>query len=290
MSEFLNMTEQQRNCIPDVHFDLIPIRNLVSNQNYQRPISDTHISTTVEAFDIYQINPVKVSRRDGINYVFDGQHTIEIIAEKSGSRDTPVWCMVYDDLEYQEEAHIFAEQKKHVKALIPYEVFKAHVEAGDNKQTMISDLVASYGLKITKTFAPGCICAVSALEFIYDRYGYDTLNRTLRLVLGTWEGDKQSLTSGILKGIACLVSVYGDSLDDEIFKDHVGKDSAKKIMRTAKDHRPGTLGYAEAMIVSYNMKNKRCLSMKKLYWKKGNEALEEMEEIAEDTAEEAAVM
>ena len=121
MSEFLNMTEQQRNCIPDVHFDLIPIRNLVSNQNYQRPISDTHISTTVEAFDIYQINPVKVSRRDGINYVFDGQHTIEIIAEKSGSRDTPVWCMVYDDLEYQEEAHVFAEQQKLLDAPLAVE-------------------------------------------------------------------------------------------------------------------------------------------------------------------------
>lgn len=39
-------------------------------------------------------------------YVFDGQHTIEIVASRSGSRDTPVWCMVYDQLQYQEEAHI----------------------------------------------------------------------------------------------------------------------------------------------------------------------------------------
>ena len=53
-------------------------------------------------------------------YVFDGQHTIEIVASRSGSRDTPVWCMVYDQLQYQEEAHIFAEQQRHVKALVPY--------------------------------------------------------------------------------------------------------------------------------------------------------------------------
>lgn len=59
-------------------------------------------------------------------YVFDGQHTIEIVASRSGSRDTPVWCMVYDQLQYQEEAHIFAEQQRHVKALVPYESFKAH--------------------------------------------------------------------------------------------------------------------------------------------------------------------
>lgn len=34
------LTEAQRRCIPDVSFELIPIRNLVSNQEYQRPLSE----------------------------------------------------------------------------------------------------------------------------------------------------------------------------------------------------------------------------------------------------------
>ena len=45
--------------------------------------------------------------------------------------------MIYDDLKYREEAHIFADQQKHVKNLVPYETFKAHIEAGDEKQKMI---------------------------------------------------------------------------------------------------------------------------------------------------------
>ena len=94
------LTEAQRRCIPDVSFELIPIRNLVSNQEYQRPLSENHIRKALEEFDVYQINPVKVSRRDGINYVFDGQHTIEIIASESGSRDTPVWCMIYHEADW----------------------------------------------------------------------------------------------------------------------------------------------------------------------------------------------
>ena len=65
------LTEAQRRCIPNVSFELIPIRNLVSNQDYQRPLSENHIRKALEEFDVYQINPVKVSRRDGINYVFD---------------------------------------------------------------------------------------------------------------------------------------------------------------------------------------------------------------------------
>lgn len=88
------------NYVPNVHFEKIPIRNLVSNQDYQRNLSQAHIARAAANFDLYQINPVKVSRRDGVNYVFNGQHTIEIVALVSGSRDTPVWCMIYDDLCY----------------------------------------------------------------------------------------------------------------------------------------------------------------------------------------------
>ena len=271
MSEFTNLTELQRRCIPDVHFDLIPIRNLVSNQDYQRDLSESHITKTIRDFDVYQINPVKVSHRDGQNYVFDGQHTIEMIASVSGSRDTPVWCMVYDDLEYQEEAHIFAEQQKHVKALVPYEMFVAHVEAGDDKQMMINYLVSNvYKLRISNKHAPGTICAVSALEYIYDRYGYEVLDRTLRLTLGTWEGEYISLSSGMLKGIAMLVAAYGESLNEEIFKDHVGRFSAKAISRNARDRRPGSFGFAEALVIVYNGKSKKRLSLKKLYWNNGS--------------------
>src|SRR5699024_3778760 len=134
--------------VPKVHFELIPIKNLVSNQDYQRNLSQQHILQAAEHFNLNQINPVKVSRRDGVNYVFNGQHTIEIVALVSGSRDTPVWCMIYDDLDYQNEADIFANQMKYVKPLKPFEVFVANIEAGNPEQLMIRDLVESYSLEI----------------------------------------------------------------------------------------------------------------------------------------------
>ena len=118
--------------VPQVNWELIPIKNLVSNQDYQRNLSEAHIKKAVDNFDLYQINPVKVSRRNGTNYVFNGQHTIEIVARKSGSRETPVWAMVYDDLQYEHEADIFANQQKYVKPLTPYEIFIANIEAGND--------------------------------------------------------------------------------------------------------------------------------------------------------------
>ena len=52
--------------VPNVHFEKIPIKNLVSNQKYQRNLSQSHIARAAANFDLYQINPVKVSRRDGV--------------------------------------------------------------------------------------------------------------------------------------------------------------------------------------------------------------------------------
>lgn len=259
------LTEEQRRCIPDVSFELIPIRNLVSNQDYQRPLSENHIRKALEEFDVYQINPVKVSRRDGINYVFDGQHTIEIVASESGSRDTPVWCMIYDDLKYKEEAHIFADQQKHVKALSPYETFKAHIEAGDELQKMIEATVHSYGLVISSTSANNSICAVSTLERIYGKYGVNVLDATIRLAVSTWEGENNSLSGNMLMGIARILVAYGESLKEDVFKDHLGRVSVKSIIRTAKERRPGALGFSEAMMIEYNKKNKYRLSLRTLY-------------------------
>ena len=36
--------------VPDVHFELIPIKSLVSNQDYQRNLSKTHIRRTSRKF------------------------------------------------------------------------------------------------------------------------------------------------------------------------------------------------------------------------------------------------
>lgn len=248
--------EDLRAFVPNVHFEQIPIKNLVSNQEYQRTLSQAHIARAAANFDLYQINPVKVSRREGINYVFNGQHTVEIVATVSGSRDTPVWCMIYDDLVYEHEADIFANQMKFVKRLQPYEIFKANVEAGNDVQLIIQGVVEAYGLKVGSKRTPGVICAVTTLENIYLTHGYHVLNRVMRLIVGTWEGDINSFSSNMLNAVARLVTAFGDDMNDEIFKDRMGNISVKQLIRAAKDRRSGSAGLAETMLIGYNGKRK----------------------------------
>ena len=259
------MIDELREYVPNVHFELIPIRDLVSNQEYQRNLSWGHVKKAVENFDLNQINPIKVSRRDGVNYVFNGQHTAEIVAAVSGSRDTPVWCMIYDDLDYEQEADIFANQMKNVKPLSPYDVFNGHCQAGNDKELMIKGLVESYNLKIAPTAAPDHICAVGALETIYDKYGYDMLQKVINLIIITWEGEQKSFSANIMNGLARFLYAYGDKVNEAMFKEKLGVISIKELTKTAKERKAGSLGFAEAMMLFYNKRLKNPLSLNALY-------------------------
>ena len=258
--------DDYRDFVPQVHFELVPIKDLVSNQEYQRSLSMIHVKKAAEEFDLHQVNPIKVSRRDGVNYVFNGQHTAEIIALVSGSRDTPVWCMIYDDLDYMEEADIFANQMKNVKPLLPIEIFNANCEAGSDRELIIKGLVESYDLAISNSSTPGNICAVGALGRIYDKYGYNVLDRVLNLIIITWEGEPKSFSGNLMTGLAKLIYTYGDNIKDEVFKEKLGVISIKEIIKTAKERRAGSVGFAEAILSFYNNRLKKgALKWSQLY-------------------------
>ena len=101
-----------------------------------------------EARKVQKLSQADLAERLQIStsHMSDIENTIEIIALVSGSRETPVWCMIYDDLEYEREADIFANQMKYAKALSPYEIFMANIEAGNDKQLIIKSIRLIYTL------------------------------------------------------------------------------------------------------------------------------------------------
>ena len=163
------------------------------------------------------------------------------------------------------------------------------MEAGNQEQLIIKDLVESYSLSIGQVRNYGVVCAVSTLENIYERFGYHVLDRTLRLCVGTSEGDMNSLSANMLNGIPRLIYTFGDSLKDETFKEKVGEMSVKLLSRPAKERRPGSMGYAEAMLLAYNRTCKSPLKWTRLYEKNvgNNEALDI--EMAEDENDDSTV-
>lgn len=176
--------------------------------------------------------------------------------------------MIYDDLEYEQEADIFANQMANVKPLHPFEIFNANCEAGNEKELIIRDLVESYDLRITSINAPGGICAVGSLESIFDRYGYEMLDKVLHLILITWEGEQKSFSANMMNAVARLIYAYGSEIKEEVSKEKLGVISIKEISKVAKERSAGSLGYAEAMLIFYSKRMKNPPSWKALYMNK----------------------
>lgn len=86
-----------------------------------------------------------------------------------------------------------------------------------HKHLLIKGLVESYGLRITHNKSLRGICAVNALENIYDKYGFHILDRVLMLCIGTWKGDYNSLSRNILSGVAHIIAAFGDLIKDDTF-------------------------------------------------------------------------
>ena len=80
---------------------------------------------------------------------------------------------------------------------------------------------------------------LTAMERIYDRYGRSVLDSTIRLAIATWEGEKNSLSSNILSGLSRIIATYGDDINEDTFKDKVGQQSVKQILRTGKERGGG---------------------------------------------------
>ena len=170
---------------------------------------------------------------------------------------------------------------KYNKPLLPYEIFMANIEAGNDEQILIKDLVESFNLELSSSGGPGCICAISTLEEIFEKQGYEMLSRILGLIIATWEGAPMSLSSNVLKGVSRFLVAYGDEVRDEAFKDKLSQISIKELARTAKDRRAGSLGYAEALVLAYNnRKSNGVIKMEKLYAKKKKNSQSKEEETA----------
>ena len=160
--------------------------------------------------------------------------------------------------------------KFNIQLLFHITIFLANIEAGSDDQLLIKDLVESYGLFIGPSKKQGTICAVSAFESIFNKYGYHALDRVLRLCIGAWEGELNSFSANMLNALARVVAAYGDYLNDELFKEKLEAVSVKSLLRTAKDRKSGSLGLAEALVLEYNGRKKNSsyrLNIKKFYGK-----------------------
>lgn len=91
----------------DGKLEKIPISKLVYNSNLPLDYLRLHTGSPSVACEKLHIQPVVVARQNGINYIVNGQHTVDIVVAVTGTRDTAVWCKFFENIRFENEEAVF---------------------------------------------------------------------------------------------------------------------------------------------------------------------------------------
>ncbi|MDR0821677.1 MAG: hypothetical protein LBN40_04340, partial [Oscillospiraceae bacterium] len=103
-------------------------------------------------------------------------------------------------------ADYFRRQNENTRQLTLYTRFKAGLESGDDVCLKINAVVERNGFTIGTTARNfNTITAIFALMTIFDSYGEDILDQTLKTICATWDGNPQAKNREFLVGVSEFV-------------------------------------------------------------------------------------
>lgn len=236
---------------------MIHSKLIVSDPSYQRPIDYKRVKRIVSNFDERLVNEIKVSKRNGFFYVFDGQHTLAALKLRNKNQELPVACKVYLGLTKEEEARLFSEQNGIAKAVTTSAKMKALFVAGDEEITELHNLITSLGIKFDFSRSKGInkIVAYTCIYNIYKKTSKEDFLAILEIVRDSWNGDSESYNKEILNGMHLFYTTYKSEISKSKVVGQFSKVSPIMIIRDGKAFREGgSLRFARQLVLAYNKK------------------------------------
>ena len=205
-------------------------------------------------------NPPKVSYRDGHYFVFDGQHTIVTRRAMNGGQDLPIICKVYEGLTEEDEAMLFSRQTGVSTPLTAGAELRAALVGKDPESLAFVKATESTGLQLglDSYRAPWKIICIRTAFKEYKAYGADLYKEALTMLAKGWEGDPDSLRSGILRGMVRFVALYQGEYDPERLVKRLQTIHPMTLVRDEKSL-SGTVSYKYMMLIlrTYNGASRR---------------------------------
>ena len=227
---------------------------LETDTSYQRRIDDKRVERIVENFDSRLVNPVKVSFRDGHYYVFDGAHTLAALKQVHKFDNFMVDCMLFQGLNYEDEAYLFALQRGESKEVAMAARLKALLKSNDESAADLRRRTeeAGFQLMTSRSSAKGRISCIGKLWKIYNN-SPELYSDTLSILREAWRGEPWSLTANIIGGVAMFVQVYAGEMNrGRLLKQLSGVDLATLNRLKDDNSKNKDYTYAFAIFKLYN--------------------------------------
>lgn len=235
---------------------------LNSGQPYQRPVRERDIKRLMKEWDPACQTPIIVSYRDGIYNVVDGQHRISVLRRMNGGKNVTIPCLIFTGWTYEQEAAMYYKLDKASSHLKLAYATRALLESGTApKIADIKQRIEQAGFTWALDKPSGVsyeIKPVGAVTHAYDILGPQTFSRMLGLLAGTWHGAQNSLTAGMISGVALFLKTHENELEDYEFIRRLSEVDPVEIIQLAQVEKPA-LRYAHLIRMKYNEQGAKIL-------------------------------
>ena len=236
---------------------------VVDRDLYQRKKHKDKIAQIVASWDERIANEPKVSLREGIYHVFDGQHTI--LARESMNDNSPVkiLCKIYHGLSEKDEALLFAKQTGISSKPSSGERLRANLFGEDEEAIELCKATKKAGLSIDVkgTRHKKNIACVSTALHAYRVLGSELYTEALSIIADAWKGKSDSLRYEIVKAVTEFVHYYNGQYDkDELIAALKNKKPINIRNKIITDcNNPLNIKYANQILLAYNAKSDKPL-------------------------------
>lgn len=248
---------------------MVKVRELHVDPNYQRGLKQARITSMARNWDELLAEEIKVSQRaDGSLWLIDGQHRMNA-ALLAGVEQ--LYAMVMTGLTLEQEADLFVRGTKQRLGFNSLEEWKAGLSAGYPDVVAINSVVERLGGRVnTSPNGTKGVNAPSALSDVYRLGGIELLEWTLQTIKDAWGSlDGQNVSAFIIKGLGLFLGMYADILNQERLVQQMTRAGVMELGRKSNAYRAirGPMGetrvsaiyYAFCDIYNYNLRESNAL-------------------------------
>ena len=224
---------------------------------YQRDLDTKRVDKIVKELNGDTFNEPKVSYRDGIYWVFDGQHTIAAWRQYHGE-DKLVTCKVFKGMTWLDECESFVRQNGISKDPTTNEKLKAEYNARNPEVVDMKTKAELCGFTVDFSLSKSStrIVATSTLFRAYKSLSGEAYLDMLTAIKEAWYGDIDAVSKYIISGMAIFYkNYYGNFERDDLVKS-LKKVSPAEIIRNGKSFKRANT-YSLEILKAYNVRRSK---------------------------------
>lgn len=236
----------------EAQIEMVEVDAVRVDHSYQRPLDSKRVKRIARAFSTGASKALSVSRRpDGSLYVYDGQHTLEVL-KHLGRKECP--AMVVDGTQLQEARWFLLMNGSGVSKATARESHKAALTADDDTAKQVQALLDEYGLVVASGgVKAGTTSSIGSLK-MWCKADKPRLERAMGAIDRLWCTQDHAWSQVILRGMFDIAGDAGllDAVEAGLAKGRVTPRRVLDIaagMQSATGVPGGGSGYSKSAIL-----------------------------------------